>query len=200
MRQSPACAVLALSALLVAGCAPTTPPPGALAKAAPVVVSPQRGPDGRLMMPAHTEVPLALDQELTSQGRKVGDTFKLSVVRDVMVGNTVVIPRGTPATGAITYRTGKGTLGKSAKIEVEIKSIDLNGHVIAMAGKQRKAGKGNGAATVGMLLLLGPLAAGVTGTSARYKAGTPFTAYTAEPIALPPTVTAGTLPVAGSAN
>ena len=190
MRQSPACAVLAATALLLAGCAPTTPPPATLARAAPVVVAPQRGPDGRLTVPVHTEVPLVLDKELTSQGHKVGDTFPLSVARDVVVANTVVIPRGTPATGAITYRTGKGTLGKSAKIEVEIRSIDLNGHVIAMAGKQRRAGKGNGAATVGMLLLLGPLAAGVTGTSARYKAGTPFTAYTAEPIVLPPAAVA----------
>jgi hypothetical protein len=183
----------ALACTALAGCA-TTPTTTGVSNA-PIVVADQRDAYGASVLPAHTEVALTLDGELTSQGRKVGDTFRLSVSRDVVSGSTVVIPKGTPATGVITYRTGKGTLGKSAKIEVEIRSIDLAGRTIAMSGKQRRAGKGNGAATVGMLLLLGPLAAGVTGTSARYKAGTAFTAYTAEPIPVP-AVGAGTDPSA----
>jgi hypothetical protein len=184
MRHTRHIALVAL--LATAGCTTQpTAPVDAVAATAPVVVPEQRDAAGHLLLPVHTQVPLTLDKELTSQGHKVGDQFQLSVARDVMTGITVVIPKGTPATGEITYRTGKGTMGKSAKIEVEIKSLALNGRVLPLSGKQKRAGKGNGAASVATLILLGPLAAGITGTSARYKAGTSFTAYTVEPIVVP---------------
>ncbi|WP_375380714.1 hypothetical protein [uncultured Sphingomonas sp.] len=181
----------------LAGCAEAGAPPAtasarapaqpAVAATAPVMVAEQRDAAGNLVLPVKTAVPLVIDAELASNKAKVGDTFALSVTRDVMEGSVVVIPRGTHAIGAVKTRSGKGTLGKSGKMEVEMRSLDLNGRVVTLTGGSRQAGKGNGAATLGTLLLFGPFAAAVTGTSARFRKGHAFTAYTAEPIVVTPT-------------
>ncbi|WP_174297256.1 hypothetical protein [Sphingomonas bacterium] len=191
MKPSPMAALAMIGTL--AGCAETgvapatasrTPPPAAVvaSAAAPVVVPEQHDTAGHMILPVNTQVPLTIDAELASNKAKVGDTFALSVERDVMEGTTVVIPRGAHAIGAVKTRSGKGTLGKSGKMEVEIRSLDLDGRVVALTGSGKQAGKGNGAATLGTLLLFGPFAAAVTGTSARFHKGRAFTAYTSEPI------------------
>lgn len=200
MRRDPVAALAMIGTAMigmVSGCAPmgSGPPTASQAAAAvaPVVVPEQRDAAGHLILPVNTQVPLVIDAELASNKAKSGDVFKLTVVRDVTEGGAVVIPRGTHAVGAVVKRSGKGTLGKSGKMEVEMRSLDLNGRVVGLTGKDRKTGKGNGAATLGTLLLFGPLAAGVTGTSARYRKGAAFTAYTSEPIVVdaspPPSAT-----------
>ncbi|MGI4731999.1 MAG: hypothetical protein ACRYFW_09650 [Janthinobacterium lividum] len=186
MRRSPT-AALALMAMVAgssesAVAAAKTSRSTAIDATTPVMVPEQRDAAGHLVVPAKTQVPLVIDAELASNKAKVGDTFALSVQRDVIEGGQVVIPRGAHAIGAVKTRSGKGTLGKSAKMDVEMRSIDLNGRVVAITGSGRQAGKGNGAATLGTLLLFGPFAAAVTGTSARFRKGRVFTAYTAEPI------------------
>lgn len=199
MRHPPVAALAMMG--MVTGCASTSPgpstaaakaPPATVAAAAtttaatPIVVPEQRDAAGHLILPVNTQVSLTIDAELASNRAKVGDTFALSVQRDVVEGTTVVIPRGTHAIGAVKARSGKGTMGKSGKMEVEIRSLDLNGRVVALTGSGRQAGKGNGAATLGTLLLFGPFAAAVTGTSARFRKGRVFTAYTGEPIVVAP--------------
>lgn len=129
-------------------------------------------------VPANTEVVLKLNKELNSQQIKKGDKFDLTVAQDVTVGNTVVIPRGTPAHGEVTMRTGKGAFGKSAKFEVEMRSIDLNGRTIPLNGHFRQAGKGNAGAAVGAVVAVGVFGAFVTGHSAVYKEGAEFKATT----------------------
>ena len=198
MRSSPCAAPIMIAAMLasLAGCDEAGAPPSTASTrspakttttaVAPVVVAEQHDAAGHLVLPVNTAVLLVIDAELASNKAKVGDTFALSVARDVMLGSTVVIPRGTHAIGAVKARTGKGTLGKSGKMEVEMRSLDLNGRVVALTGGSRQAGKGNGPATLGTLLLLGPFAAAVTGTSARFRKGRAFTAYTAEPIVVTP--------------
>ena len=197
MRPSPRATPVMLMAVLasLAGCDEAGAPPStastraqtaATTAVSPVVVAEQHDAAGHLVLPVNTAVPLVIDAELASNKAKVGDTFALSVARDVMAGSVVVIPRGTHAIGAVKTRSGKGTLGKSGKMEVEMRSLDLNGRVVTLTGGSRQAGKGNGAATLGTLLLFGPFAAAVTGTSARFRKGRAFTAYTAEPIVVTP--------------
>jgi len=66
-----------------------------------------------------------------------------------MIGNYIAIPRGTPATGQVTFRTGKGAIGKSAKMEIDITSVMVNGQAVALSGHFRQEGEGNTGATVG---------------------------------------------------
>ncbi|MDQ0249218.1 hypothetical protein J2W22_001265 [Sphingomonas kyeonggiensis] len=112
--------------------------------------------------------------------------FDLTVSHDVMLSGFVVIPKGTLARGEVTWRTGRAVFGKSGKMDIELRFIDLNGRRIPLTGKYRQEGEGNTLAAVGAIVLTAPLLV-VTGKSARIPAGREFKAHTAEalPVALP---------------
>lgn len=137
-------------------------------------------------LPANTEVAVTLNTEVSSKKMKQGQQFDVSVARDVMLGNFVVIPRGTKGTGQITYRTGKGAFGKSAKMEIEIRSLDLAGRVIPLSGKFRQEGSGNTGATVATAVAAGVFSAFVTGKSAVFEQGRELKCFTVEALPVMP--------------
>lgn len=124
-----------------------------------------------LMLKAGTPITLAVTEEVNSSTHKEGDTFKLTVLNDVSVGQSVVIPRGTPANAEITWRTGKGAFGKSGKMEFALTSIDLNGKSIPVSGTFRQEGEGNTIATGVGVLAIGLFAGFITGKRARLPSG-----------------------------
>jgi hypothetical protein len=105
----------------------------------------------------------------------------------------VVIPRGTPATGEVTYLTSKGAFGKSGKMEIDLRYIDLNGHRIPLSGHYRQEGEGNTVGTVAGVIAVGVFAAVVTGHSARIPQGRELAARTTEAL---PFVVGSPAPVA----
>ena len=159
----------------------------------------------KLILPVNTEIAVTPNDNLTSKGGKEGDTFMMTTVFDVMYNGYVVIPRGTPGQGHISWRTGKGAFGKSAKMDVAFDWLDLNGRRIALTGKHRQEGQGNTGAAVGAVVAVGVFGAFVTGKSAKIPHGMQMSARTAEalPIIIPAGVTqvpsAGVAPAATSA-
>src|SRR4051812_10183659 len=78
-----------------------------------------------LVLPTGTEVLLSMSTEINSTDNHEGDTFPLTVVNDIRVGDQVVIPHGTRAVGEITWRTGRGAFGKSGKMNIALRYLDL---------------------------------------------------------------------------
>lgn len=120
-----------------------------------------------------------MSEDLSTKGGQVkqGHVFNLTVAYDVRVNGVVAIPAGTPAKGEVTMRTGKGVFGKSGKMEIELRSIDLNGQRIPVTGKYRQEGEGNTLAAVGAVFIAGGLLF-VTGKSAIIPRGRELSAYT----------------------
>lgn len=147
------------------------------------VISTAPTSEANVVLPANTEVILRLTDELTSKGKQnsVGQMFRLTVAYDVKVSGKIVIPSGTPAVGEITFKTGKGVFGKSGKLEVELRHIDLNGQRIPITGKYRQEGEGNTIAAVGAVFLSAPLLF-VTGKSALIPRGRELSGYTAQSV------------------
>lgn len=143
-----------------------------------------------LMLNAGVPITLAVTEEVNSSTHREGDTFKLTVLNDVSAGQTMVIPRGTPATGEITWRTGKGAFGKSGKIEFALRSIDLDGKSIPVTGEFRQEGEGNTIATGVGILAVGVFAGFITGKRARLPAGRELMSQLAQPV---PFTTSGQL-------
>jgi len=147
----------------------------------------------QITLAPNTEVVVTPNDTLNTKSVKVGDKFRLATVFDVMQDGFVLIPRGTPGEGTVSYRTGKGAFGKSGKFEVEFNSLDLGGRKIALTGKHRQEGEGNTGAAVGAVVAVGVFGAFVTGHSATITNGQQLRAHTAEPLSF--TVPAGVAPV-----
>ena len=124
-----------------------------------------------LTMKAGTPIKLAVAKEVNSSTHDAGDMIELTVLEDVQIDNTVTIPKGTPASAEITWRTGKGAFGKSGKLEFSLRSIDLDGGSIPVAGDFRQEGEGNTLATGVGVVAIGVFAGFITGKRARLPMG-----------------------------
>jgi hypothetical protein len=151
-----------------------------------------------MVLPRHTPVYLSLSSALSTKdsGTKKGNTFTMSVKRDVLLGGYVVIPRGSKAVGSIFKRTRKGGFGKSGKLDISFDYIEVGDHRIPIEGKYHEAGEGNSTATIATFVFLSMIGSGlITGHSAEIPAGQEFNAWTTEdqPVRLPSSsVPAGT--------
>lgn len=149
-------------------------------------------------LPANTELIVRLNEELTTKKNEEGETFYLTVVQEVLVDGFVVIPKGARAIGEITWRTGKGAFGKSGKMDIEVKHVEVGGKRVPVIGKFRQEGEGNTVATVAAVALVWVAAPFITGKSGRIPAGRELTVHTRDdmPVALPETQTPKVEPLA----
>ena len=147
---------------------------------APVPMPVQRQSQGNAVLPANTEVLLQMNQEVTTKGKswEEGDTFNLSVVHDVTVGDYVIIPRGSKAVGRITWLTSKAMFGKSGKMDIEMEYVEVGGRRIALNGTYRQEGEGNTLATVGGVVFTTIGGFFITGKSAMIPQGRELMATT----------------------
>jgi len=158
-------------------------------------------PGSNAILRIGTEVPLRLDEELTTKGKKlrVGDRFHLETAEPVMVQGVNVIPVGSPAVGEITDVRNKGMWGKSGRFEARILYMTVYGRQIRLSGKfdDKGVAGGWGAAAVSAFVFL-PAGFFMTGTSARVPAGTVVKSFLEEdvPLAMPAVAAQGPLPVA----
>jgi hypothetical protein len=150
---------------------------------APAVLTVQKAAVGS-SLPSNTEIWLSFDHVLSSKKTKEGQQFDVTVSRDVMLGDYVVIPRGAHGHGKIAYRTGKGAFGKSAKMEFDLTDVAVGSRTIPVTGHYRVEGNGNTGAAVGAAVAVGVFGAFVTGHSATVDQGSEWKAYTKEPIML----------------
>jgi hypothetical protein len=76
-------------------------------------------PPASVLVPAGTDIRLALKQELVSGASKVGDPVLCEVAADVRLFSTgtVAIPAGTVVTGHLSRSTRAGGFGKSGRLE-----------------------------------------------------------------------------------
>lgn len=153
---------------------------------APVPLPVQTKNTANAVLPANTEVLLKMNQEVTTKGKTwdEGDTFALSVVHDVMLGDYVVIPAGSRATGRITWLTNKGMFGKSGKMDVEMEYVTVNGRRIDLEGTYRQEGEGNTVATVAGVVAVPIAGLFITGRSGRIPQGREMMATTESDIEL----------------
>jgi hypothetical protein len=143
-----------------------------------------------IVIPAGTEIVVTADQTVSSKDSNSGDHFDASFAEPVVVGDRVVIPRGTKANGTVTDAKSAGRFKGNAAITVTLSAVRLNGQEYELKttevtesgkgrGKRTAEGAGGGA-VVGALI--GALAGGgkgaAIGAGAGAGAGTAGTALT----------------------
>lgn len=135
------------------------------------------------VLPANTEIPLSLNETISSKTHRLGDKVALTVAQDVKVDGVVLIPQGTRAVGQVTRRSNRGSFGKSGKMDVTFRYIDLDGTQIPVEGRHHQEGSGNTAAAIGAMVAVGVVGGlMVKGKSAKVEQGREFTIHTAEAI------------------
>lgn len=126
---------------------------------------------------SNTPVEMTLNAPLSTKTNRTGDKFSLTVARDVMVDGRVAIPKGTRAIGLVSYAKGNGSFGKSGKMELAFKYLEMGDKQIPLEGTYYQEGEGNTAGTVGAVFAAGVIGGLVVkGKSAEIVGGKDFTA------------------------
>lgn len=177
-------AALVCAAISTAASAQTAPAQPTLTPAAAVeATAPSAVQAATLRLPANTPISLSLNSALTTKDNNTGDRFSLTVDQDVVSGSSVVIPKGTRAVGQVTYAKGNGSFGKSGKMEIMFRYVDLGGKQIPLDGKFYQEGRGNTAGTIGAVAAAGVIGGLVVkGHSVDLPQGKEFTATTHEDV------------------
>lgn len=132
-----------------------------------------------IVVPAGTAVTISLGSAVGSKLSQPGQTFGGSVARDVVVGNSVVIPQGANASGTVTDAKPLGKFAGGAVLRIRLDSINLNGVDLPVQastksfsekgkGKRTAVLAGGGAALGG---LIGGLVGGGKGAAIGLAAG-----------------------------
>ena len=181
-------ALMGLTSVAVAQEAPveTAGPVMAVPASVPAAAPAPPAAPVEIVLPANAELVVTPSAIVSSKEKKEGDTFDFTTVTDLAAGGYIVIPKGTRGQGTITWRTGKGAAGKSAKMDLGFDWIEIGDRRIKLTGTHRQEGAGNTAATLGTVALFGPFAGLVTGKSAIVPLGAQLKAYIAEPTAFDP--------------
>ena len=143
-------------------------------------------PQGQSILRAGTEVPLKLEEGLSSNDKAIreGQQFHLSVAENVMVGNMVVIPAGSPALGEITDLRRKGMWGKSGHIVARALSVRVGDRLIRLTGNFDEHGTTGTAGVVAAIAFVPIAGFLMTGTSAKIPAGSGVKAFLDEDVAI----------------
>ncbi len=132
-----------------------------------------------IIVPAGTRLTVSLGSALGSKLSQSGQTFSGSVAKDVIVGNDVVIPKGSTVSGTVTDAKALGKFKGGALLDIRLNSINLNGYdmpvqTAARSFSEKGKGKrtailtGGGAALGG---IIGALAGGGKGAAIGMVAG-----------------------------
>ena len=147
------------------------PAPAAVVAPAPqaVILAPTAG----TVLRAGAEVPLRMEEGLDSNDKTVreGNQFRMSVAQNVMLGNLVVIPAGSPATGEIVDLRRKGMWGKSGRIVARVLSVRVGDRLIRLTGNFDDKGTTGTAGVVAAVAFVPIAGFFMTGTSAKIPAG-----------------------------
>jgi hypothetical protein len=147
-----------------------------------VILAPAAG----TVLHAGTEVPLRMEEGLDSNDKslRVGQQFRMSVANDVRLGNLVVIPAGSPATGEITNIRRKGMWGKSGRINARVLNVRVGDRLIRLTGNFDDKGVTGTAGVVAAIAFVPIAGFFMTGTSAKIPAGGGVKAFLDEDLAI----------------
>jgi hypothetical protein len=132
-----------------------------------------------------TPVKLRTARTISSSDAHAGDTLDFEVLEDVLVGTTLVIPKGSIAWGTVTEAEAKRRMARGGKLNINIDSVRLaDGEKVPLrAVKEGKGGGHTGAMTgamVGTAIVFfpaAPLFLFMHGKDITIPKGTEVTAY-----------------------
>jgi hypothetical protein len=87
-------------------------------------------------IPTGTPMDIEITEQLSTKTSKVGDKFALKLAQPLKIGDTIVIPAGTPGTGEVIDVGKPGIGGKPGKLVIAGRVLTLDGTTIGIRGLQ----------------------------------------------------------------
>ena len=112
----------------------------------------------RLLVPAGTDVPVTLDQNVTVKRDEIGNTFSAHVTRDLMVGGVVAIPARTPAEVALVESDSD-----PGAVSFRLVSLSIDGEMRAVRTDVARADATHKGLSTGKKTGIGAVAGGLLG-------------------------------------
>lgn len=165
----------------------TSVAPGASESAPAPVAAPKP-----IVVKAGNKIVITADEAVSSKNSSSGDHFEASIAEPVVVGDNVVIPKGSKARGTVTDAKSAGRFKGNAAISLTLTSLTVHGQEYRLKtteitesgkgrGKRTAVGAGGGAA---LGAIVGALAGGgkgaAIGAGAGAGAGTAGAAFTGD--------------------
>ncbi len=140
------------------------PPPQQVAPPQP---PPPPPPPEKVTIPAGTQLSVRLNDPLSSESNKVGDTFHGSLSTPIVLNGETVIPSGADIVGRVANVQSAGRFAGSSLLTLELTSVSVNGKTYNIQTNQwSKQGKGEGKSTatkVGVGTVAGAVLGGLIG-------------------------------------
>lgn len=143
-------------------------------------------------IPEGTEIPIRIDEKLSSKTNTEGDRFTITLADDVKLPSGLVIPAGYRGVGEVTDAEKNGMLGKAGSLNVRFDYIRIGDTRVRLRGSRGQEGKGGTGTVVALTVLFGPLGLLAKGHNVEVKKGQEMTVYVdqdadiAVPLAPPP--------------
>jgi hypothetical protein len=101
-----------------------------------------------VIIPAGTRISVRTIDRIDSTTNKVGDRFQASLHEPLMVGDNVVVAKGTDVYGKLAEAKQSGTFAGKSQLRLELTGIVVNGQTVPIAtGEYELTGKSRGAST-----------------------------------------------------
>jgi len=134
--------------------APAVPAAQPVAVSAAVPQPPKEAPAPRaFLLEDSTPVHLVLSENLSSASAVTGQTVEFEVVDDIVMGDLLVIPRGSTAWATVTDAEHKKHLGRGGKLDLNIDKVRLaDGEKALLRGVKDTKGGGHTGAMTGAIV------------------------------------------------
>jgi hypothetical protein len=138
-----------------------------------------------VVLPEGTEFSVVTVDEMTSKTANKDDIAPMKTDEAVIVGNQVVIPKGTFVRASVADVKRAGHFGHAGTLSLKVESTTAtDGQKIPLRASKSSAGDSHMGATVALTVLFGPLGLLKHGNDVKYPAGTKVTVYTDQQITI----------------
>jgi hypothetical protein len=168
---SPAPAPTSTDSAPSAEAAPYVPPDENAAEPNPTAQASAQPDSGQgITIPADTSLLVRMIDSVDSSKNKIGDIFHASLESPLVVGDTVVAPKGADVYGKLAQAKESGKISGGAELTLELTGVRINGNIVPVDSTTYDvAGKGRGKQSAGRIgggAALGAIIGGVVGGGA----------------------------------
>jgi len=128
-------------------------------------------PHGPVTIPQGTLLQVRTSEPVNTKNAKDGNQVQFTVIRDVVFGGVLAIPRGATVHGVVTESKKAGELGGSAELALKLTSLDLGGQNYPLESDQFKVKGPNKAGQTASNAFGGAMLGAIIGGIAGHGAG-----------------------------